>query len=155
MIRPKKIKGKKDTGSQDGDNGNILPPKGSISSLASLQVGSRGEVSDATITPSMGQPDEMPNGDEPPSRLGAQTEIQTHFISAADAKAIGKTLTRAREEAGMTKAAVAKSMGTVTKSIIRLENGEQNPTLQTLNRFSEALGYSLNLSLTKNSPENK
>lgn len=85
--------------------------------------------------------------------LEPKDKIQNGFSAAADPEAIGKVLTAAREEAGMTKAAVAAEMATVPKSIIRLEKGEQNPTIQTIDRFAKALGYTVRIEFLKNNPE--
>lgn len=107
-------------------------------------------------TPNVSRPiatNEMPEGDQPPPSLENKENIQQPFSAAADAKAIGLILTAAREEAGMTKAAVAAEMNTVPKSIIRLEKGEQSPTVQTLDRFAKALGYTVRIELTKNDAE--
>lgn len=82
-------------------------------------------------------PVKMPDGDETP----LESKIQSRFSVAADAEAVGKMLTVAREQAGVTKSEVARRMNTGHRAIAKLENGDHSPSLQTVERFANALGY--------------
>ncbi len=60
-----------------------------------------------------------------------------------------KTLVAARTKAGLTQAEVAKRMGTTQPVVARLEAGRQRPSLATLERYANAVGCELRISLTK------
>jgi ribosome-binding protein aMBF1 (putative translation factor) len=52
-------------------------------------------------------------------------------------------LADARRRAGLTQTEVASRMGTSASTVARLERGDMNPTLATLERFSVAVGKRL------------
>lgn len=56
---------------------------------------------------------------------------------------IAESIIKARNEAGLTQAELAARTGLKQPNISRLEKGERNPDLDTLNKVAEALGYSL------------
>jgi transcriptional regulator with XRE-family HTH domain len=62
-------------------------------------------------------------------------------------------LLRARKEAGLTQAEVAERMGTKTSAVARLEagGGSQNhsPSVATLEKYAEAVGYRLEIRLVR------
>jgi len=60
---------------------------------------------------------------------------------------VGALLRQAREEAGMTQAEVAKRLKTKKSAISRIENHAGDIRLSTLERYAEAVGYSLALEL--------
>lgn len=82
----------------------------------------------------------MSNGDEPPP-LKSKEELQSGFFAAADAKALGCLLKALREDSGMTKSALARKMGVPHRSVAKLENGEHSPTVQSVSRWADALGF--------------
>ncbi|MBJ7601192.1 MAG: helix-turn-helix transcriptional regulator [Candidatus Dormibacteraeota bacterium] len=67
------------------------------------------------------------------------------LAAAEHARALVKTLGQAREGAGLTQAEVAKRMGTSQPAIARLERGETDPRLSTIERFAEVVGCHLEL----------
>ena len=58
---------------------------------------------------------------------------------------------KARAEAGLTQAEVAARVGTTQSAIARLESGTQkhSPSIATLQRYAQALGYRLEIRLVK------
>jgi len=61
------------------------------------------------------------------------------------------TILKARHEAGLTQAEVAKRMGTKAPAVARLEaaliSGKPSPSLTTLNKYAAALGKHIELRL--------
>lgn len=71
--------------------------------------------------------------------------------------ALLKELVKARIQAGKTQAQVAEAMGTTTSVVGRLETDggkhKHSPTLETLRKYANALGYVLHLKLvSRNAP---
>ena len=62
-------------------------------------------------------------------------------------------LLRARQEAGLTQAEIAKRMGTKPPAISRLMNAlgsdKHSPSLATLRKYAEACGMKLHIHITK------
>ena len=53
---------------------------------------------------------------------------------------LAKAFIKARVEAKMSQAQVAKAMGTKQSAIARLESGESYPSIKTINKFAHAVG---------------
>ena len=67
---------------------------------------------------------------------------------AADAEyAVIEALIRARSEANLTQAELAKRIGTTQSAVARLEGGRISPSLATLRRYAEATGKKLHVEL--------
>lgn len=63
---------------------------------------------------------------------------------------IARQLRLAREAAGMSLADVASKAAMTRQAVLAIESGSNsNPKIETLNRVAEALGMTLNLSLSK------
>lgn len=71
------------------------------------------------------------------------------MAEAAERKRLLRGLAEARRSAGVTQTVVAARMGTSASAIARLEHGEMNPTLATLQRFAAAVGKKLDWRLTE------
>ena len=56
-------------------------------------------------------------------------------------------LAAARKEAGMSRTAVAAKMGTSEAMIVRLEKGESEVKLSTVQRFADAVGMRLDIDI--------
>ncbi len=60
-----------------------------------------------------------------------------------------RTILKARKELGLTQAEIAKRMGTKTPAITRLESsltsGKHSPSISTLKKYAQALGYHLEI----------
>lgn len=61
--------------------------------------------------------------------------------------ALARELIRARTSAGMTQEDVAQRMGTKQTVVARLESGRSKPSTRTLERYAEATGRRLKISL--------
>jgi transcriptional regulator with XRE-family HTH domain len=66
--------------------------------------------------------------------------LESEFVLAS-------TLIEARTKAHLSQAEVAERMGTSQSTIARLESGAAKPTLSTLERFAEATGTRVRVSL--------
>ena len=65
-----------------------------------------------------------------------------------------RAILKARTEKGLTQADIAKIMGTKTPAITRLESalstGKHSPSISTLKKYAQALGYNLEIRLVRN-----
>jgi ribosome-binding protein aMBF1 (putative translation factor) len=62
--------------------------------------------------------------------------------------ALVNALIRARTRAHLSQAEVASRMGTTESAVSRLESGRVKPSTRTLERYAEATGHKLRISLT-------
>jgi DNA-binding XRE family transcriptional regulator len=65
------------------------------------------------------------------------------LAAAQRTRALVKALAQARERAGLTQAEVARRMGTTQPAVARLERGEADPRLSTIERYAEVVGWRL------------
>ena len=68
---------------------------------------------------------------------------------------LASALINARTRAKLSQAELAKKMGTSQPTIARLESGSGKPTISTLQRFAQATGTRLRLTLEPVSPKTK
>ena len=65
-----------------------------------------------------------------------------------------KAILSARQKAGLSQAEIAKLMGTKPPAITRLESsltsGKHSPSIATLKKYAEVLGYHLEIRLVQN-----
>ncbi|MCK4560814.1 helix-turn-helix transcriptional regulator [bacterium] len=65
-----------------------------------------------------------------------------------------RAMLSARQKAGLTQADIAERMGTKPPAITRLESsltsGKHSPSLATLKKYAQALGYHLEIRLVQN-----
>jgi len=82
--------------------------------------------------------------DDLESYIAERTERNPDFPelmeAAAERKRLLKALANARQAAGMSQTEVASLMETSTSAVARLEKGEANPTIATIQKFAAALG---------------
>ena len=69
------------------------------------------------------------------------------FNVAADEQAVGEMYAEARQATGLTKVAAAELAGMPETSVRKLEKGSQSPTLKTLRKYAESLGYEARIEL--------
>ena len=69
--------------------------------------------------------------------------------AAAERKRLLSDLAVARRAAQLTQADVAHRMGTSISAVARLERGEMNPTVSTLQRFAFAVGKKIDWRLVR------
>lgn len=89
------------------------------------------------------------------ARAMARPGVAQAYEALADEFAFLDEVLKARVAAGLTQAEVAKRIGTTQSAIARLESVEakHSPTLATLRRYADALGYSVQIRLIKNQSE--
>ncbi|ASV88181.1 helix-turn-helix family protein (plasmid) [Ochrobactrum quorumnocens] len=74
-------------------------------------------------------------------------EFQKEYEKADAEFALVEALVKARADAKMSQADVAKRIGTTQSAIARLEGGKVSPSISTLRRYAEATGSKLQISL--------
>jgi transcriptional regulator with XRE-family HTH domain len=81
------------------------------------------------------------------TRLLKDKATREAYIALEDEFAIAHQLIAARVKAGLTQAEVATRMGTTQSVIARMESGRALPSLRTLSRYAQAIGYSASVKL--------
>jgi ribosome-binding protein aMBF1 (putative translation factor) len=76
-------------------------------------------------------------------RTSRNPDFARFMAEAAERKQLLTELANARRALGATQTLVAARMGTSASAVARLERGEINPTLATLQRFAAAIGKKL------------
>jgi transcriptional regulator with XRE-family HTH domain len=81
----------------------------------------------------------------------AKPAVKEAYESLEDEFSFLDEVLKARAEAGLTQAQVARRVGTTQSAIARLESatGKHSPSISTLQRYAKALGYRLQLRLVK------
>ncbi|ANG99171.1 XRE family transcriptional regulator [Brucella pseudogrignonensis] len=74
-------------------------------------------------------------------------QFQREYEKADAEFALIETLVRARTDAKMSQADVAKRIATTQSAIARLEGGKVSPSISTLRRYAEATGPKLQTNL--------
>ncbi len=67
-------------------------------------------------------------------------------------KELGKTIKERRNTLGITQVHLAELAEVNTNTIIRIENGKINPTIQVVDRIAEVLGMELTLMVKPTNP---
>ncbi len=80
-------------------------------------------------------------------RLMDNPEFLKEYEKADAEFAIIEALVRARTQAKLSQAELAKRIGTTQSAIARLEGGGVSPSLSTLRRYAEATGTKLQINL--------
>ena len=71
---------------------------------------------------------------------------------AATRRALTDELTERRQRLGLSQTQVAARMGTSQSAVARLESGDADVRLSTLERYAAALGHQLEVTLKKERP---
>ncbi|MGV8937218.1 MAG: helix-turn-helix domain-containing protein [Allorhizobium sp.] len=74
-------------------------------------------------------------------------EFRAEYAKADADYSLIETLIRARTDANLTQADIAKRIGTTQSAIARLESGNISPSLSTLSRYAAATGRKLQIQL--------
>ena len=85
--------------------------------------------------------------DELHKRFMEDPEYRVEYAKADAEFALVEALVKARTEANMSQADVARSIGTTQSAIARLEGGKISPSISTLRRYAEATGSKLEINL--------
>lgn len=80
-------------------------------------------------------------------RLMKSPEFRVEYEKADAEFALVEALVRARTEANLTQAQLAKKIGTTQSAIARLEGGRVSPSIATLRRYAQATGSKLQIDL--------
>jgi transcriptional regulator with XRE-family HTH domain len=91
------------------------------------------------------------------SRALEREDVKAEYDSLEEEFAYLDEFLKARSSAGMSQAEVAEKMGTTQSAVARLESGrgKHSPSLSTLRKYAHALGYRIDLKLTKEEENSK
>ena len=81
------------------------------------------------------------------ARLMEDAEFREEYARVEEEHALIEALVRARTEAKLTQAELARRLGTTQSAVARLEGGRVSPSFATLRRYAEATGTRLTVSL--------
>lgn len=81
-------------------------------------------------------------------RLATDPEFRTYWERTALARAVSIAVIRYRAEHNLSQRQLAKGLGMAYAQIARLELGEHNPTLDTLQHLARGLGQQFILTVT-------
>ncbi len=86
------------------------------------------------------------------ARALARPDVKKAYDELAEEFVFLDQVLKARAEAGLTQAEVAARVGTTQSAIARLESAESkhSPSIATLQRYADALGYKVEIRLVKN-----
>ncbi|SRR6266540_5479060 len=80
-------------------------------------------------------------------------EVQAEYEALGTEFELLRQMLKARQEAGLTQAQVAERMGTKAPAVTRLESsltsGKHSPSLATLRKYAEAVGFRLEIHLVR------
>lgn len=88
-------------------------------------------------------------------RSAANPAFPRMVEAAYERRRLLRALAARREELGLSQTQVAARMGTSQSSVARLESGEADARLSTIERFSAAVGVQLNWSLDPSAPSSQ
>lgn len=92
----------------------------------------------------------LEDGEAPPKpsrRLRVPAGARVEYVSIEPKLACALSVRWARQDAGLSQAAVARKMGVSQQQAAKLERPSANPTLETLARFARALGLDIGVVL--------
>lgn len=89
----------------------------------------------------------MTNLNELKKDLLKRPDVRAEYDALAEEFSIAEALIRARSEADMTQAQVAAKMQTSQSYVAKLEGGQVSPSMKALQRYAEATGARLKISL--------
>ena len=82
-------------------------------------------------------------------QLMEDPEFREEYAWVDEEFALIEALVRARSEAKLTQAELARLLGTTQSAIARLEGGRVSPSINTLRRYAEAAGTKLFVGLVR------
>lgn len=84
-------------------------------------------------------------------RALARPEVRREYEKLKEEFELLDEILKARAEAGLTQAELARRIGTTQSAVARMETaiGKHSPSIATLKRYASALGYRLQLRLVK------
>ncbi|MBX3559898.1 MULTISPECIES: helix-turn-helix transcriptional regulator [Hyphomicrobiales] len=91
----------------------------------------------------------MTRFDDLKEELLTRADVRAAYDALAEEFSIAEALIRARTEADMTQAEVAAKMRTSQSYVAKLEGGHVSPSMKALQRYAEATGARLKISLER------
>ena len=85
--------------------------------------------------------------DDLKKRFMKDPEFREEYERVDEEFRLFEALVRARTEAKLTQAEIARRLGTTQSAIARLESGGVSPSIKTLRRYAEATGKRLRVDL--------
>ena len=82
-------------------------------------------------------------------RFMEDAEFREEYARVDEEYALVEALVRARAEANLTQAQLARRLGTTQSAIARLEGGRVSPSFSTLRRYAQATGTRLTVGLIR------
>lgn len=83
----------------------------------------------------------------------SNTKVKAAYDEMAPEFALLRQMLKARQKAGLSQAEVAERMGTKAPAITRLEsslgNGKHSPSLATIQKYANAVGYELQIKFVR------
>jgi ribosome-binding protein aMBF1 (putative translation factor) len=86
-------------------------------------------------------------------RTRANPEFPVMVEAATRARALLRELAKRRGELGLSQTVVAARMGTSQSALARLEGGESDPRISTVERFALAIGEELSITGVDDQPQ--
>jgi len=83
------------------------------------------------------------------TRLLKDKATREAYAAQEDEFSIAHELIAARVKAGFTQTEVAERMGTKQSVVARMESGRTLPSLRTLSRYAQAIGFTATIKLTR------
>lgn len=85
------------------------------------------------------------------ARALARPDVRREYDALSEEFELLDEILKARAEAGFTQAELAERIGTTQSAVARMESsiGKHSPSLATLKRYANALGYRLQVRLVK------
>jgi len=80
--------------------------------------------------------------------LLANTKTRAAYDELGDEFALARELIAARTRARLSQAEVARRMGTTQSVVARLESGRRTPSMRTVQRFAQAVGGRVVVTIT-------
>ena len=82
------------------------------------------------------------------TEMMADPEVRKEYDALEPEFELVRAMIRARHEAGLTQKELAEKTGLQQANISRIENGNGNPSIATLNRIAQGMGKKLTISFT-------
>lgn len=89
----------------------------------------------------------MTRFDDLKKELLKRDDVRAEYDALAEEFSLAEALLRARAEADMTQAQVAEKMKTSQSYVAKLESGQVSPSMKALQRYAEATGARLKITL--------
>lgn len=85
------------------------------------------------------------------SRAFARSGVRREYDALSEEFELLDQILKARQDAGLSQAELAKRIGTTQSAVARMESslGKHSPSISTLKRYASALGYRIQIRLVR------